>query len=231
VTDELDVLLDQVQQHIDSVGTLIHIVLDESGSMGGQRLATIEGFNKLIEEQRAEPGKAWVSLTFFSTTVRNAYTALPIDRVQPMTAEDYVPQGGTALLDAQGVAIEATAKWLEESDETPDNIIIITMTDGGENSSRDYTADKIKQLISLKEDAGWDFVYTGANQDSFSVGASMGYAATATANFNAAAMGQTMDKLSSSLTGYRTKSAVALRGGTAKPRTKTDDFWVDDTQK
>lgn len=229
MTDELDVLLDQVQQHIDSVGTLIHIVLDESGSMGGQRLATIEGFNKLIEDQRAEPGKAWVSLTFFSTTVRNAYTALPLDRVQPMTNEDYVPQGGTALLDAQGVAIEATAKWLEETDEKPDNIIIITMTDGGENSSRDFTADQIKKLISLKEDEGWDFVYTGANQDAFQVGNAMGYGAKNVANFNAANMTQTMGNLSRSLASYRGAAAQAVMTNT-EYSTAVDGFWKDDDE-
>lgn len=220
MTDELDELLNTVQEHINNVGTLIHIVLDESGSMGGQRLATIAGFNDLIKDQRLEPGRAWVSLTLFSTTVRSAYTGIPIDRVENMTQEAYVPQGGTALLDAQGVAIEATSRWLQDSGETPDKVIIITMTDGGENSSKDFTADQIKQMISLKEDEGWDFVYTGANQDSFSVGASMGYAGAAVANFNAGNMTQTMTRLSSSISSYRSKSA-------ADSRTATNNFWVD----
>lgn len=214
--DELDELVQQGKDHVETVteGTLISIILDKSGSMKSVMQDTIDGFNKLIEDQKKEPGKAWVSLTLFDTAVHVEYVALPIDQVPQLTSKTYNPSGGTALLDAQGITIEATEKYLAglADTERPENILIVTMTDGGENSSQDYTTEKLKALIDAKQEADdWDFAYTGANQDSFAVASTMGYSKNMTMDYAAGAAGSTLNTLSSSMSAYRSMSPSSRR--------------------
>jgi hypothetical protein len=52
------------------------------------------------------------------------------------------------------------------SEKTPaEDILLVIFTDGQENQSIEYTRQNIFDLISRKEEAGWTFVFMGANQD------------------------------------------------------------------
>ena len=56
-----------------------------------------------------------------------------------------------------------------------DKTITVIMTDGEENSSREWTLQAIRELIRSKEAAGnWTFVFLGANLDAFAQDASLG---------------------------------------------------------
>lgn len=97
-----------------------------------------------------------------------------------------VPRGSTALLDAVGRAINETGERLAKMPEAerPGLVVFVVMTDGLENSSREFTKSHIKQMIEHQQSVyKWQFTFLGANQDAFAEGGAMGVAAAGIANF------------------------------------------------
>lgn len=157
--------------------TEIVFILDESGSMAELKSDTIGGFNSLIEKQKNEEGEAVVSTVLFSTESRVLLDRVPVDKVKKLTDKDYCPGGCTALLDAVGDAVKHIGnihKYARPED-VPEHTLFVITTDGMENSSRRYTADKVKKMISRQQEKyGWEFVFLGANIDSAETAESMG---------------------------------------------------------
>ena len=85
--------------------TELVMILDRSGSMGGLESDTIGGFNSLIEKQRREEGECLVSVVLFDDRIERLYERVDLQKVRPMTGEDYYVRGCTALLDAVGSSI------------------------------------------------------------------------------------------------------------------------------
>lgn len=145
---------------------LLHIcfVLDESGSMYNSIDDVIEGFQKLIDEQRKEKnGECIISLYRFSNTVKEDYIGKPVDEVPRLT---YSPWGCTAMNDGVGTAIDEIGKWLSNMDESerPSKNMIVIMTDGKENASKKYDFDVVKKKIKHQEEKySWTFIYMGTN--------------------------------------------------------------------
>lgn len=145
---------------------LLHIcfVLDESGSMYNSIDDVIEGFQKLIDEQKKEKnGECIISLYRFSDTVKKDYIGKPVDEVPRLT---YSPWGCTAMNDGVGTAIDEIGKWLSDMDESdrPSKNMIVIMTDGKENASKEYDFDVVKKKIKHQEEKySWTFVYMGTN--------------------------------------------------------------------
>lgn len=188
--------------------THIAVVLDASGSMEAVRDDTIGGFNRFIEDQREEPGEATLSLTMFNTVLfgRNQFT--PLSKVTPMTRDSYRPDGMTALLDAIGDTMERTGKQLAEmrEEERPSRVIFVIMTDGQENSSKQWNRDKVKELIEhQRKTYSWEFVFLGANQDAFAEAGGMGIHASRAMNYAANARGtkEAFASVSASVSRYR----------------------------
>jgi hypothetical protein len=149
----------------------IVIVLDESGSMGCVRESTISGINEFIESQRKEEGNTWITITKFDTRFRTLFEWVPLDKFKKLTKEDYVPDGLTALHDDIGNTINN----LNKNKLLPKiRTMFVVMTDGEENSSSKFTLHSVKKLIDKQKEAGWDFVFLGANIDSYAVGGSYG---------------------------------------------------------
>ena len=145
---------------------LLHIcfVLDESGSMYNSVDDVIGGFQKLIDEQKGEKnGECIISLYRFSNTVKKDYIGRPVGEVPKLT---YSPSGCTAMNDGVGTAIDEIGKWLSDMDESerPSKNIIVIMTDGQENASKEYNFDTVKAKIKHQEEKySWTFVYMGTN--------------------------------------------------------------------
>ena len=145
---------------------LLHIcfVLDESGSMYNSVDDVIGGFQKLIDEQKREKnGECIISLYMFSDTVKKYYIGKPVNEVPRLT---YSPGGCTAMNDGVGTAIDEIGKWLFDMDESerPSKNMIVIMTDGKENASREYNFDTVKAKIKHQEEKySWTFVYMGTN--------------------------------------------------------------------
>ena len=145
---------------------LLHIcfVLDESGSMYNSVDDVIGGFQKLIDEQKGEKnGECIISLYRFSNTVKKDYIGKPVGEVPKLT---YSPSGCTAMNDGVGTAIDEIGKWLSDMDESerPSKNMIVIMTDGKENDSKEYDFDVVKGKIKHQEEKySWTFVYMGTN--------------------------------------------------------------------
>ena len=157
--------------------TEIVFILDKSGSMSGLEKDTIGGYNSFIERQKKVEGKAYVSTVLFSNYSNVIHDRVPLEKIEPMTEEQYTTDGCTALLDAIGGAIKHIGnvhKYAREEDRPEKTVFVIT-TDGQENSSHEYTYEKIKKLISRQQEKyGWEFMFLGANMDAISEASKLG---------------------------------------------------------
>ena len=141
-------------------------ILDESGSMGRFTQDTIKGFNDTIDEQRGKDENIITSVILFNTGKRVLYDRVNIDEVPVMTKEDYRPNSGTALCDAVGETINniLCRQLVDADDKKPDRTIVFITTDGMENSSKAFSADAVRELItSAEKNCDWEFVFYGSN--------------------------------------------------------------------
>lgn len=141
-------------------------ILDRSGSMSGLEKDTIGGFNSLIQKQRKEKGKCYVSCVLFDDVQEVIYDRVPLNEVKKMTQKQYYARGCTALLDAMGGAIHHIGNVHKYSKEEIGKTLFIIITDGLENSSKRYSYASIKKMVERqKEKYGWEFIFIGANMD------------------------------------------------------------------
>jgi len=138
------------------------LVVDRSGSMQSLRSDAQGAINKMMAEQRATSGRLTLTLVQFDEVIETVQ-----NRVDIRTAKDFelVPRGMTALLDAAGKAIAETGETLAAlpEDERPGHVFIMIVTDGEENSSREYRLDQVQALIKEQEERwGWTFAFFGA---------------------------------------------------------------------
>ena len=141
-------------------------ILDRSGSMSGLEKDTIGGFNSLIQKQRKEKGKCYVSCVLFDDVQEVIYDRVPLNEVKKMTQKQYYARGCTALLDAMGGTIHYIGNVHKYSKEEIGKTLFIIITDGLENNSKRYTYVTIKQMVERqKEKYGWEFIFIGANMD------------------------------------------------------------------
>ncbi len=148
--------------------TELVFILDRSGSMAGLEADTIGGFNSLITKQKQVPGQCLVSTVLFDNVSQVLHDRVPLERIEPMTDRDYTVRGCTALLDAMGSAIRHIGnvhKYARDED-VPEHTLFVITTDGMENASRKYTAQRVKAMLERqKEQYGWEFLFLGANMD------------------------------------------------------------------
>lgn len=133
--------------------TEIVFILDRSGSMSGLESDTIGGFNSMIAKQKKQEGEALVSTVLFDNVSEVIHDRVSIADIQPMTDEDYTVRGCTALLDAIGGAIHhiGNIHKYARAEDVPEHTLFIITTDGMENASRFYTAEKVKQMIERQK--------------------------------------------------------------------------------
>ena len=193
--------------------TLINLVLDETGSMMSCYDSTISSVNDYVGSQKNVEGVARVSLFTFSSqggygpdsnqeSIRSVYENLPVGEVGFLSRQNYRPNGGTNLYDAIGHTIRRVESQLAPLDSIP-NVLVVIITDGGENASKEFSLSAVQTLIKEKEAEGWTFIYLGANQDAWSVAQSFGLSQGQAMTYDTSAMASTMDTLASATTVYR----------------------------
>ena len=148
--------------------TELVFILDRSGSMAGLEGDTIGGFNAMMEKQKREPGETLVSTVLFDQDTQVIHDRVPLEKLGPLTEEEYYVRGSTALLDAVGGAIRHIGnvhKYAREED-VPEKTLFVITTDGMENASRHYDYDRVKDMIRRQQERyGWEFLFLGANID------------------------------------------------------------------
>ena len=198
--------------------TEITMIMDASGSMGGDRqLSALNGYNEFIQEQKKVPGECTVSLVFFNSDTYTSYLSKDIREIGDLTTREYVCDGMTALNDAIGKTINQLGTKLEALDENdrPGKVIICTITDGEENSSKEFTLAKVKEMMDHQtEKYGWQFVLMGAKELNVTeMGHVRGLAATQTMAVNLDSLVDTRASFSThskSVSMYRTGQRATM---------------------
>lgn len=162
----------------------ITVVLDRSGSMRSCKEDSEGGFNSFIQKQKEETGETNLTLIQFDDEYEVVYNGINIQNVKEYKLE---PRGMTALLDAVGKAINVTGSRLAamKEEDRPATVLFMIITDGGENSSTEFTGEQIKSMIEIQQNIyKWKFTYLGANVDAFAVGGSLGIKTSGLSNYN-----------------------------------------------
>ena len=172
--------------------TELVFILDRSGSMSGLESDTIGGFNGMIAQHKGDGGDVLVSTVLFDHENEVIHDRVRIAEVPTLTDKEYYTRGCTALLDAMGDGIrhiKNVHKYARPEDRPARTMFIIT-TDGMENSSTRYTADQVRAMVKKQEkEAGWEFVFLGANIDAVQVAGGLGIRAENAVEFACDAAG------------------------------------------
>lgn len=158
----------------DSTLTEIAVILDRSGSMAAIRADMEGGFGHFAAAQRKLPGRCVFSLYQFDNTFEVVYEEVPASDVPPLVIQ---PRGGTALLDAMGYAMTRIGGRLAGKPEhlRPGAVIVQTITDGQENSSREYGYPAIANFIRRQQSQyNWQFMYLGSDVSTVSEASKLG---------------------------------------------------------
>ena len=150
-------------------------ILDKSGSMGGQEENTISSFNEYLEKEKKNNYTTLITTVMFSDEYNIVHDREDVKKVKKLTTKDYFVGGCTALYDALGNTINSF-----NSKET-DKVLFLIITDGYENASKEYKNEDIKKLI--KKHKEYEFIFVGADIDSYSAGQTMGIKKDNIANF------------------------------------------------
>lgn len=168
--------------------TELVFILDKSGSMSGLETDTIGGYNSMLEKQKALEGECRITTVLFDNNYELLHDRIDIRAVSPISEKEYQVGGSTALLDALGRTISkiGNAQKHTADDYRAEKVLFVIITDGEENSSREYSAQKIKaQIERQKTKYGWEFIFLGANIDAVQTASRFGIAPDRAQNYHA----------------------------------------------
>jgi uncharacterized protein YegL len=171
--------------------TEIIFLLDRSGSMSGLENDTIGGFNSFIERQCQLEGETLLTTVLFDDQYEVLWNGKDARKVR-LTSKEYFVRGTTALLDAAGKTILDVGHRLSKTPEAqrPGSVIFVITTDGMENASREFTYEKVKELIKHQQEKySWEFIFMGANIDSAEEAKNLGISKENTFDFEASEVG------------------------------------------
>jgi uncharacterized protein YegL len=167
--------------------TQIIFILDRSGSMQDLTTDTIGGFNSFVEKQKLEPGEALLTTILFDDKYEILHDGENLKNIKELTTKEYSARGTTALLDAMGKTINTVGEKLSKMEEKnrPSKVILVVTTDGMENSSKEFSREKIKEMVEHQTNKyQWQFIFLGANMDAVAVGQMYGFTKSATYTAN-----------------------------------------------
>jgi uncharacterized protein YegL len=214
------------------ITTYVALVLDRSSSMGSCVKETISGFNEQLDKLRSElqPGdETLVSLVVFNHEVNILCRNSPVHLIEELDRTNYMPSGTTAMWDAIADAIYLLEP-MEATAEGNAAFLVVTLSDGQENSSRRFDDVSLRHLIQCKQESGrWTFTYMGANQDIYQVSRDLSIPLSNTSSYSSTPIGTTKAMSSSvdALEGYMS----ARRGGALKVSNFFSDAGPGDADK
>lgn len=193
--------------------TELVFILDRSGSMSGLEADTIGGFNSMIEKQKKEKGEAVVTTVLFDNQIETIHERAELKTITPMTDKEYFVRGMTALLDAVGSTIQHIdhVHKVIGDDNIPEHTVFVITTDGLENASKEYSAEKVKKMIEEKQEKDhWEFLFLGANIDAIKTAGHLGIHANRAVNYHSDSVGTQLnyEVMSDTIGAFRRREAV-----------------------
>lgn len=189
--------------------TYYHLILDRSGSMVSCLEQTVAGVNEQImrikEIASRYPGqKMLTSLTLFNHTITNTWKRINPEELRELSFFDYRPDGNTALYDAVGITLTEIQKEVgPEIEKGEASVVVVIVTDGYENSSRQFNHDRVASMIGELEKSGkWTFSYLGATLDAVDIAVSLNIKKHNAMYFDVKESNTMWDKLNTSLYSY-----------------------------
>ncbi|MAT42264.1 MAG: hypothetical protein CL609_07985 [Anaerolineaceae bacterium] len=194
--------------------TELVFILDKSGSMSGLEKDTIGGYNTMLEKQKAIQGECHITTVLFDNNYELLHDRFDIRAVSPITENEYQVGGSTALLDAIGRTIHkiGSAQKHTAEDYRAEKVMFVIITDGEENSSREYSLAKIKEQIERqKTNYGWEFIFLGANIDAVQTAGRFGISADRAVEYLADSEGTNLNfrVMSAAVAEFREKRKIS----------------------
>lgn len=200
--------------------TELIVVLDRSGSMQSIRTDMEGALQALVEKQAGEKGECLFSLYQFDNEYEMVLEQVAIGNVSQKSLA-LEPRGGTALVDAIGKTINAIGNRLKHTDEAerPETVIMTIITDGEENASREFTSEKVKEMVKHQTDTyKWKFLFLGSNIDAVKTGSRYGFAATNSMSYCSSTKGVS-------------NANLALAGAISCMRSTGEDYEFSDKER
>lgn len=167
--------------------TELCFVVDRSGSMWDRVDSVVSGFNATLASQKSKKvDRLFVSTVLFDDEERILHDRLPVETIRNLTTEDYRTGGSTALLDAVGGSIDrmVNVQRTVTPENRAENVVFVIITDGMENASRRYSRETVRRMVQKERDEyGWEFIFLGADIDSFAAARDIGIGRDRTSNF------------------------------------------------
>lgn len=196
----------------DNNKTHLTILLDRSGSMSSAWNDTIGGLQTFIDDQKKIPGEMEVTIAVFDSVYEVPYRNVNLKDIASINNLPS-PRGSTALYDSFHRAVVESGEYFSRLQESqrPGKVLFVVVTDGGENSSKEITHERVKEVLKEQTDKyQWNFIFLGANFDANSLGQGLGLRADASANYTKGTERATMSALSQSVRSYRGKFAASM---------------------
>ena len=203
--------------------TELVFILDRSGSMAGLEKDTIGGFNAMLKKQKEVEGECRITTVLFDNQINILHDRLDIQAIGSLTEKDYQVGGSTALLDAIGSTINKIGNVQKHSayEHRASKVLFVIITDGEENSSREFSSQRIKKMIEHQmKKYNWEFIFLGANIDAVETSKMYGIRPDRTQNYHADAKGVNLnfDVMSKTVANFRMKACI-------------DEDWKDQIEK
>lgn len=215
-----------MNKELDAVN--ISVVLDRSGSMASIAGDTVQGLNAFLARQRAEAGEATITVAQFDDQdpFEVLIDAVPVREVTDLARDAYQPRGTTPLYDALAAMIarvDARAGAREAAGLDEEDQLLVVVTDGLENASREHDRRSVFDMITARRQQGWSFLFLGADQDSFASGQSLAMASGNTANWQKSVDGtaRMWRAVAHSTSEYQSRSR-------SERRSRNDDVFEED---
>jgi len=145
------------------------IILDESGSMESIKRSIFIGFNELVQSikgiQKQFPEQEhYISIISFNGFGNKIMHFMDdVSKLTTIDSHNYKPDSTTPLFDAMGFGFTKLRKELKS--QTNHNVLVTILTDGEENTSKEYTSTVIKNIIEELSEENWTFTYIGTDHD------------------------------------------------------------------
>lgn len=200
--------------------TVAHLLLDMTGSMLDSKQVTLSAVNEYLGSiRRGRDTKGFVfTLSMFNSDIRvkKHLDGVVAADIADLTGDVYLPDWNTPLYDAIGQTISDAAGQTKKGDGT----LIVIVTDGWENASREYTKDQIIRLLDEKKKEGWQFVYLAQNLDAMAAGAGFGIDPGNTVSYSPDTSAQAYQVLAASTAQFASEGSTVSDSFTGSASTK-----------